>query len=289
MRAWGEAKAWAMTRLATGADPSTAALDAEVLLAFALDVTKEELLAHPERRLAPEDDARFAALVARRQAGEPVAYLRGFKEFFGIRLHVDPRVLIPRPETETLVEEALRFIGRTTGDVTVVDVGTGSGAIACAIALHARHARVIATDASADALAVAQANAKALAVADRIAFRQGDLLAPVTERVDVVCANLPYLRDDELASLVAERTSLAYEPRIAVVAGSEGLDVIERAVEDLPRVLAPNGAAFFECDPPQANTLAALMERAGLVTRVVRDLASNERVVTGALSGAGRR
>jgi release factor glutamine methyltransferase len=280
MRTWGDARSWAIARLATGADPSTAALDAEVLLAFALDVRKEELLAHPERRLSPEDDARFAALVARRQAGEPVAYLRGFKEFFGIRLHVDPRVLIPRPETEALVEEALRFIG--SRKLTVVDVGTGSGAIACAVALHARHARIIATDQSRDALAVAEANAKALDVADRIAFRHGDLLAPITERVDVVCANLPYLRDDELASLAAERTSLAFEPRVAVVAGRDGLDLIERAIEDIPRVLAPDGAAFFECDPPQASTVAALMERAGLGARIARDLAGNERVVAGA-------
>src|SRR5206468_1977520 len=103
--------------------------------------------------------------------------------------------------------------------------------------------------------------------------RQGDLFAPIGERVDVVCANLPYLRADDVASLVGERTSLAYEPRIAVVAGSDGLDVIRRAVSDMDRVLAPGAAAFLECDPPQAKAVSALLEAAGLRTRVVQDLA----------------
>ncbi|HKW78658.1 MAG TPA: HemK/PrmC family methyltransferase, partial [Candidatus Limnocylindria bacterium] len=134
MPTWGDARRGATARLRTGADPATAALDADVLLSFALGVTKEELFAHPERTLPPDDAARFDALVARRAGGEPVAYLRGWKEFYGLRFTVDRRVLIPRPETETLVEEARRFIaGRA---LTVVDVGTGSGAIACAIAAH---------------------------------------------------------------------------------------------------------------------------------------------------------
>jgi release factor glutamine methyltransferase len=288
MRSWGEARTWAIAHLRTGADPATAALDADVLLAFALGVTKEEVFAHPERRLSPDDDARFVSVIARRHTGEPVAYLRGYKEFFGSRFLVDARVLIPRPETETLVEEALRFIG-TRRQALVIDVGTGSGAIACAIALHAPHARVIATDASADALAVAESNARSLGVADRVTFRQGDLLAPISERADVVAANLPYLPAEELASLVGQRTSLAYEPRIAVVAGSDGLDVIRRAVSDVQRVLAPGGASFLECDPPQASAICALMEAAGLRTRVVRDLAGAQRVVAGFATDEGTR
>jgi release factor glutamine methyltransferase len=191
---------------------------------------------------------------------------------------VDPRVLIPRPETEALVEEALRFIGARK--LTVVDVGTGSGAIACAVALHARHARIIATDQSRDALAVADANAKALGIAERIAFRHGDLLGPITERVDVVCANLPYLRDDELASLAGERTSLAFEPRLAVTAGKDGLELIWRAASELPRVLAPHGAALFEIDPPFVDQVTHLLEYSvGGETRVINDLAGDARVV----------
>jgi release factor glutamine methyltransferase len=282
MRTWADARSHAIERLRGGADPATAVLDADVLLAFALGVTKEDVLAHPERVLLAEASARFDALIARRLGGEPVAYLRGWKEFYGLRFTVDPRVLIPRPETETLVEEARRLIGGRS--VTVVDVGTGSGAIACAIAVHERAARVIATDISADALAVARANAAGLGVPDRVELREGDLLAPIAERADVVCANLPYLRDDALASLEGERTSLAFEPRGAVVAGADGLALIRRAVADLPRVLAPGGVALFECDPPQATPIAALLRDRGLAVRVVRDLAGAERVVAGVAS-----
>jgi release factor glutamine methyltransferase len=128
---------------------------------------------------------------------------------------------------------------------------------------------------------VARETAAALRVDGRVEFRLGDLLAPVTERVDVVCANLPYLRDDALEHLVGARTSLAFEPRAAVVAGADGLDLVRRCVSDLPRVLAPGGAAFFECDPPQAAPIAALIEAQGLHTQVLRDLMDAQRVVMG--------
>jgi release factor glutamine methyltransferase len=281
---WGDARAAATVRLRDGADPDTAALDADVLLAFALGVSKETLLAHPERTLSADDAARVEPLVARRRKGEPVAYLRGWKEFYGLRFRVDARVLIPRPETETLVEEARRAIaGRAA---VVVDVGTGSGAIACAIAVHETGVRVIGVDSSPEALAVAEVNALALGVADRVELRAGDLLAPVGERVDVVCANLPYLREDALSELTGERTSLRYEPRRAVAAGRDGLDLIRRAANDLRRVLAPGGTALFECDPPQAREVARLLAGHGLRTTVVRDLAGSERVVRGDLESA---
>ena len=138
---------------------------------------------------------------------------------------------------------------------------------------------MIATDSSADALAVASQNARELGVADRIELRQGDLLVPIVERVDLVCANLPYLRDDALAHLAGERTSLAYEPRIAVVAGADGLDLIRRAATDLPRVLAPGGVALFECDPPQITAVADLLASNGFHTRSLRDLSGGLRVV----------
>ena len=279
MPTWGEARAAATTRLRSAPDPDTAALDADVLLAYVLGVGKEALFAHPERELSPAEDVRFQQLVERRGRGEPVAYLRGFKEFYGLRLLVDPRVLIPRPETEGLVDAAREVIaGRA---LTVVDVGTGSGAIAVAIAAHEPRVRVIATDSSRDALAVAQANALAGGVADRVEFRRGDLLAPITERVDLVCANLPYLPDASVDKWVGERSSLAFEPRDAVVAGADGLDVIRRCVADLLRVLAPQGAALFECDPPQVAAVVQLFESAGLTTRVRHDLAGRERVVIG--------
>jgi len=283
MTTWGDVRSAATARLRGGADPASAALDADVLLSFALGVSKEALLAHPERTISTDEAERFDGLLARRHEGEPVAYLRGWKEFFGLRFRVDPRVLIPRPETETLVHEALRAIaGRAA---VVVDVGTGSGAIACAIAVHERRVRVIGVDVSPEALAVAEANALALGVADRVDFRVGDLFAPIPERVDVVCANLPYLRDDALRELAGHRTSLRFEPRGAVAAGDDGLDVIRRAIGDLPRVLATGGHALFECDPPQAALIADLLRPLGTAS-ITRDLAGQERVVSLLLSSA---
>ena len=277
MPTWGEARAAATARLRSAPDPATAALDADVLLAHVLGVGKEALFAHPERELSAAEDQRYVDLLARRSRGEPVAYLRGFKEFYGLRFRVDPRVLIPRPETEVLVDAAReRIAGRA---LTVVDLGTGSGAIAVAIAAHEHRVRVIATDSSADALAVAESNALANGVADRVEFRHGDLLAPITDQADVVCANLPYLTDASVAEWVAERSSLAFEPRAAVVAGRDGLDLIRRAVADLGRILAPSGAAFFECDPPQAPALTEMLRDSGLRVRTLPDLAGLDRVV----------
>jgi release factor glutamine methyltransferase len=262
-----------MDRLRTSGAP-TPALDADLLLAHVLGVAKDALVAHPEVELTVDEDERLRAIIAERERGVPVAYLRGFKEFYGLRFAVDPRVLVPRPETEALVD-AIRAhaAGRA---LTVVDVGTGSGAIAVALAVSEPRLRLIATDISPHALAVARANATAHGV--RIDFREGDLLAPVTEPVEVVAANLPYLRDEELAQLAGDRTSLAFEPRVATVAGPDGLAIVRRAIADLPRVLATGGAAFFECDPPQAAPIAALLAPLGTV-EVLRDLAGLERVV----------
>lgn len=279
MPTWGEARAAAAVRLRGSPDPATAALDADVLLAHVLGTDRAVLFAHPEREISDADAARYREMVERRARGEPVAYLRGFKEFYGLRFRVDPRVLIPRPETEALVDAARELIaGRA---LTVVDIGTGSGAIAVAIAAHEPRVRVIATDISRDALMVAEANALASGVADRVEFREGDLLAPISERVEIVCANLPYLRDDTVAEWVGERASLAFEPPVAVLAGADGLGLIRRCVADLPRVLAPRAAALFECDPPQVAAVLGLLNAYGLEGTVRRDLSGSERVVIG--------
>jgi release factor glutamine methyltransferase len=224
-------------------------------------------------------ERRYGELVERRARGEPVAYLRGFKEFYGLRFTVDPRVLIPRPETETLVDAAREIIGGRA--VSVADVGTGSGAVAVAIAAHEPNVRVVATDISIDALAVARENTLRNGVGDRVELREGDLLEPIREPVDVVVANLPYLRDDALEHLVGERTSLAFEPRLAVTAGKDGLEIIWRAASELPRVLAPGGSALFEIDPPLAEQVSHLLQYSlGGTTRVINDLAGDARVVT---------
>ena len=269
----GEARRQATEALRRAGAP-TPALDADVLLAHALAVPKESLVAHPEVELSADEEARFDVLVAKRAEGVPVAYLRGFKEFYGLRFAVDPRVLVPRPETEVIVDAVRAYAGDRA--LTLVDVGTGSGAIAVALAVTVPALRIIATDVSAVALAVARANAEAHGA--RIDFRQGDLLAPVTERVDIVAANLPYLRDDALERLVGERTSLAFEPRVATVAGPDGLALVRHTIADLPRVLVSDGAAFFECDPPQVQLIAALLAKLGAVD-TLKDLAGLERVV----------
>jgi release factor glutamine methyltransferase len=279
MPTWGEARTAATARLRTAPDADTAGLDADVLLSHVLGVGKEALFAHPERRLTVTEQERFQELVGRRSHGEPVAYLRGFKEFYGLRFAVDRRVLIPRPETEVIVSAARERIAGQA--LTVVDVGTGSGAIAVAIAAYEHGVRVIATDDSRDALAVAESNALANGVADRVEYRYGDLLAPIAEHAGIVCANLPYLTDASVARVVGERSSLAFEPRAAVVAGPDGLAVIRRCVADLGRVLASGGTAFFECDPPQAAAVVGLLESAGLRGEILRDLSGSERVVVG--------
>jgi len=240
-----------------------------VLLAHALAISKEQLYAYPEAPVDADAEAAFRDLLERRAAGEPVAYLRGWKEFYGLRFAVDPRVLVPRPETETLVDAILASRPRL-----VADIGTGSGAIAVALAVHSPELRVIATDISQDALAVARANCMAHGVAGRIELRQGDLLEPIGELVDAVAANLPYLTDASVAEWTGDQRSLAFEPRGAVLAGVDGLSLIRRAIRDLPRVLAPGGAGYFECDPPQAHRLA--QEHGG---EILRDLAGSERVL----------
>jgi len=269
----GEARAQATDTLRRAGAP-TPALDADVLLAHALGLPKEALVAHPEVELTTDEEARFEVLVAKRADGAPVAYVRGFTEFYGLRFAVDPRVLVPRPETEVLVEAVRSHAGGRA--LSVVDVGTGSGAIAIALAVSDPKLRLIATDVSAAALAVARTNAAAHGA--EIDFRQGDLLEPITDRVDVVVANLPYLRDDAFERLAGDRTSLAFEPRVATAAGQDGLALVRHAIADLARVLEPDGAAFFECDPPQTNEIAALLAALG-ATDVLRDLAGLDRVV----------
>ncbi len=276
MRTWGEERATG-TWLLRSAGVETATLDADVLLAHVAGIEKEELYAHPETPTTRGQRERYHELLARRAEGEPVAYLRGWKEFYGLQFAVDRRVLVPRPETEVLVDAAREAIA-LTGAMMVADVGTGSGAIAVALAVNDARLRVIATDVSADALAVARENARSHRLARRVEFRQGDLVAPLVEPVPVIVANLPYLRDDSVERWVGERSSRAFEPHVAVVAGADGLALIRRCVAELPRVLAAGGVALFEVDPPQAGQVRELLAPLGAV-RVLRDLSGGDRVV----------
>ena len=245
---------------ASGCD--TPRLDAELLLAHALGVGRERLVLDARVELEPAVRARFDVLVARRAAREPVAYIIGRKAFRRITLHVDRRVLIPRPETELLVEVGLTL----PFGASVVDVGTGSGAVALALADERPDLHVVGTDVDGDALAVARENGVRLG--SGVEFLRTDLLDGVDRRFDAVLANLPYVAEGfDLPPEVAR-----YEPTSALFAGADGLDVIRRliaSVDGIPLVA-------FEVGPGQAPAVAA--ELGGSV-EVVRDLAGHERVV----------
>jgi len=254
----------------TAAGCDTPRLDAELLLAAAMEVDRATIIADPGRALQPDAARRFQDYAARRRRREPVAYILGSKGFRSIELTVDPRVLIPRPETEHLVEAAL---GLPQG-ARVCDIGTGSGAIALALKSERPDLRLVATDASAGALAVARANAARLGL--EVEFHHGDLLAGVTGRIDAVVSNPPYVEDGaELAPEIVR-----YEPALALRAGPAGLDVIGRL---LPAAGATEALMVaLEVGAGQAGAVAALTRDAGFAAvEAVRDLAGVERVVVG--------
>jgi release factor glutamine methyltransferase len=249
--------------------------DAELLLAHVLGRDRGWLFAHADDPCAADDAARFDALLARRAAGEPVAYLTGRRGFWTLELDVGPGVLVPRPETEGLVEFALARIARDA-PAAVLDLGTGSGAIALALAHERPRARVDAVDASADALAIARANAARLGLS-RIAFHHGDWFAPVAgRRFDLVLSNPPYIADDDPHLAQGD---LRFEPRGALASGPDGLDAIRRIVAAAPAHLAPGGHVAIEHGFAQGAPVRALLEAAGLREAAsIRDLAGHERI-----------
>jgi release factor glutamine methyltransferase len=279
MPTYGDLLRAGATRLA-GAGIATARLDAEVLLREVAGLDRAGFfLRRPEAAPAGVAEG-YAALLERRAGGEPVAYITGRREFMGLSFRVRPGVLIPRPETELLVEWALEILSHRPY-ATVVDVGTGSGAIAVSVAaLCPAKVRVVATDLSTGALAIARENSAALLDAgqqERIAFREGSLLGPIDEPVDVVLANLPYLTPGQ----VDGNPDLASEPRLALDGGADGLDLVRALVADLPRVLAPGGAVGLELDPDQTATVEGLLRKAfpGRTVGTIHDLAGLARHV----------
>ena len=252
-------------------------LDAELLLAEATGDDRARLVADPEREVDAASARRFGAMVRRRLAREPVAYILGRKGFRHLELAVDGRALIPRPETELLVEVALELRPRT-----VLDVGTGSGALALAIAGELADASVTAVDTSADAIAVARSNAEALGLADRVTFdvvSSSLSMSVISRQCDLVVANLPYVSEAEWEGLEPEITR--WEPREALVAGPTGLEVIEGLLGE-GAVGGGVGAIALEVGAGQALTVVELVRRAGFERAETRaDLAGIERVVVG--------
>jgi release factor glutamine methyltransferase len=293
----------------------TPRLDAEVLIASALGLPRLQLYVQFDRPLGPEELGAIREAVKRRQGGQSVAYVVGHKEFFGLDFAVDPRVLVPRPDTETLVDEALARVGATglarkgnaraaepaasgldeppapqanpitpiaplptTPPLRIADVGTGSGAIIVSLGQRLPGAALYAVDASADALEVARGNAERHGV--RVTFLEGDLAEPLGAFApfDLIVANLPYIPSAEIATLPPE---VRAEPRTALDGGPDGLDLVRRLIAAAPALLAPGGALALEVGTGQAATVAAICLTAGLADiQQRRDLGSVDRVVS---------
>lgn len=269
----------------------SAVSDAERLVRFVLGWPRERFFAHPDAVLPPEAEERLDALVARRAAGEPLQYLLGEQEFYGRPFRVTPAVLIPRPETEVLVEAVLAATDAMWSPhaaLAAVDVGTGSGAIAVTLAAERPRWRVWAVDCSAEALAVARENAARHGVAARVAFACGSWLAPLRRegrRVQVVVSNPPYIPTADIAGL--EREVRDHEPRLALDGGPDGLNAYRSLARELPDVLDRRAVVAVEVGAGQAEAVAGLFRATGLFARltVTPDLAGIPRVVVAVREG----
>jgi len=263
-------------------------LDASLLLASVLHVNRSSLIAAGGEPLGEASLSAFRALIQRRLDGECVAYIVGRKEFYGLDFVVSPAVLVPRPDTETLVEAALDFCREWGKTVRVLDLGTGSGAIAIALKHTIPELEVWATDISAEALAIAQANAARLLPPNSIHFYQGDLYKALPYSLIRQCrtptpyslhiSNAPYIPTAEIAGLAPE---VQREPLIALDGGSDGLGIIGRIISGAPQFLCPGGALMLEADPRQMERIVALLRQTGFTDiHTRRDLSGNERVIT---------
>jgi release factor glutamine methyltransferase len=258
-----------------------AADEARVLLGHMLKLSKSEVLARPERILSGEELALLYGLAERRMRHEPLAYITGHREFYGLDLLVDSRALIPRPETEVLVEAAIEFgrswVARNQRRMLAADTGTGSGAIAIALAKHIPEALVYAVDISPGALDVAALNVRRHGLDDRIIPVQGNLLEQINQKLDLIVANLPYIRSEELAVLQPE--VCLYEPILALDGGDSGTDVIEAMLRQAPGKLAPGGALFLEIGVGQDERLTPIIRDIlpGSDIALVKDLAGIDR------------
>ncbi len=255
--------------------------DAQLLLGHVLGYTKTELAVNFDEQPSEASRARFKELIQRRVAGWPVAYLTGSRGFYLLDFEVNPSVLIPRPDTETLVAEALTIL-KSRPAARVLDLGCGSGCIAISIAHQRNDARVVAVDISPDALSVAKRNAEKHRVADRVTFLHGDLFSPLAadDRFDLIVSNPPYVAHDEFATLQAEVRD--YEPRIALDGGPDGLDFYRRIAARVTEFLKEGGRLLLEIGSSQEQSVRAILSgQPGLeVGPTVKDLGRLPRVVT---------
>ena len=272
---------WTTERFAKAGSDSPR-LDAQVLLAHALGCSKVELYTAFNKPLSPEELAKFRALIERRLAGEPVAYLVGEREFWSLPLHVDARVLIPRADSELVVEVVAALLADTPSPA-IVDVGTGSGAIAIALAVQLPAAHVLAIDCSADALEVAAMNVERHGVTSRVTLRQGDLLAPAgTSKFHAIVSNAPYIPTDAIETLSRE---VLREPRRALDGGVDGLDYIRKIVEAAPLNCQAGAVVALEHGFDQAAAVTALFAANDAYARphTHKDLAGHPRVTVASI------
>jgi release factor glutamine methyltransferase len=253
--------------------------DAELLLAHVLGTNRAAILARPEQQLTPKQLTRFRDFVARRGNREPLAYIVGHREFFGLDILVDHRVLIPRPETELLVEHALDIASHMAASLPIADVGAGSGAIAVSLAMQLPEATLYALDHSAEALELVAENARRYHVADRVRCLHSDLLSALPGPVDLITANLPYVTTDEWRALAPEIHN--YEPRSALDGGPDGLDLISRLLATAQAYLRPAGAILLEIGAGQGVAATALAHTHFPQARVklVQDYAGLDRLL----------
>lgn len=268
----------ATERLSLGPHPDRARQDAEFLIQHLLRRNRAWLLTHGDHELSTADAGAYASFIERRRSGEPIQYITREVEFYGLTLAVTPKVLIPRPETEHLVEKAIK-LSFDFSKPRILDIGTGSGAIAIAVAHDVSpYASITATDISRQALKIARFNARRTGFLRKIRFVQGDLLAPVAEeQFDIIVSNPPYVPTADRDSLSVEVRD--HEPALALFAGEDGLDVYRRLIPDAFSALAEGGYLLLEIGYGQSETIAALLEGAGFAgVEIVPDLQEIPRV-----------
>ena len=261
-------------------NPSESQLDAEVLLAYVMKKPKSYLMANLDKKLTPAQSVKFKKMVEKRKKGTPVAYLTKHREFYGLEFYVDENVLIPRPDTEILIEEVIkkaRFLNQSMDKnetLTIVDIGTGSGCIAITLAKYLPYAKIIATDISEPALKVAQKNARTHKVLKKINFRKGNLLKPVSKKedIDIIVANLPYLNKKELVNVPKE-------PKLALYGGKMGLELLDELFIQLTE-LEKTPTIILEIAPQQFKAIDYFAEQKlnKKMHEPVKDLAGRDRV-----------
>ena len=261
-------------------DIPDARLEAEVMVMNVMRMPRQDIFSHQENEVSPQQEQDLAQIVERRRLREPLAYILGYKEFYGVNLLVTSDVLIPRPETETMVEHALfmSLMGMETTELVIADVGTGTGAIAINLAIHLPAARIYAVDVADPVLDVASYNIRSHNVADRVTLCKGDLLEPLPEPVDLIVANLPYIPSDRISTLQPE---VQWEPRGALDGGADGLDLIGRMLSQSPAKLKEHGIILLELDPEQVPAAEELVRQhlPEATTSVEQDLSHQDRIL----------